>query len=116
AAPTNCRRCRAGWVPEPRGCREYHPAWREIFRSQYSFDESAKFIVGRQITIRVGSVAIVRGRRPNVAYWHIAAFAALQRQGRYWGNSGQMPTRTLTGSVARRAHHRPIRTSVLTRF
>src|ERR1019366_627421 len=72
AAPTNCRRCRAGWVPEPRGCREYHPAWREIFRSQYSFDESAEFIVGRQITIRVGSVAIVRGRRPNVAYWHLA--------------------------------------------
>src|ERR1019366_10506670 len=88
AAPTNCRRCRAGWVPEPRGCREYHPAWREIFRSQYSFDESAEFIVGRQITIRVGSVAIVRGRRPNVAYcegFRMPARDGRRRELRGWG-------------------------------
>jgi hypothetical protein len=45
--------------------------------------------VGRQITIRVGSVAIVRGRRPNVAYWHLADKRTQPSNGRYWGHSGQ---------------------------
>ena len=29
-------------------------------------------MAGRQITIRAGSAAIVRGPRPNVAFWHKA--------------------------------------------
>jgi hypothetical protein len=32
--------------------------------------------------------------------WHFAAFAALQRRGRYWGHSGHWPALARNGSVA----------------
>jgi hypothetical protein len=57
-------------------------------------------MAGRQITIRAGSAAIVRGPRPNVAFWHFAAFAALQNLGRYQGNNGQPSARKLNGYAA----------------
>jgi hypothetical protein len=36
----------------------------------------------------------------NVASWHIAAFAALQKFGRYWTNNGQRQFFGLIGSAA----------------
>jgi hypothetical protein len=36
----------------------------------------------------------------NVAYWHIATFAATHHFVAYWGNSGQRSARRLNGSAA----------------
>jgi len=56
--------------------------------------------VGRQITIRVGSVAIVRGRRPNVAYWHLTDKPPTPEFVAYWTNNGQKAVLGLDLSAA----------------
>ena len=60
----------------------------------------------RQITIRVGSVAIVRGRRPNVAYWHLADKPTAPEFVRYWtkaDNGGVCPGGGLSASLIGRS-------------
>jgi hypothetical protein len=46
------------------------------------------------------AAAFISNQARNVAYWHIAAFAAPQKFVAYWTNNGQRAALALNGSAA----------------
>jgi hypothetical protein len=49
------------------------------------------------LLVRDGEKSFCVLRRSDVAFWHIAAFAAPQMFVGYWGNNGQKSAQSLSG-------------------